>query len=98
MPRGRPGGILRLFWGLDVYRFLPQRIAYGRAVRDEAERLIYLHGFAAREEAKKLVREQGGDAEDAAFYRFVAARVDRILGHGPWAVDYRERAGMRGAS
>ena len=66
-----------------MFRFFGARGAYGRAVREAADRLVEAYGEAADQEAWRAARLTGLEAREAEFCQAVAECVTRKLGKAP---------------
>lgn len=62
-----------------MFPFIWDRLAYGRAVRETAERLLDAHGHEAGEEAWRAARMPSLTSSERAFCEAVAVRVSREL-------------------
>lgn len=62
-----------------MFPFIWDRLAYGRAVRQTADRLLTAHGHNASEEAWRAARMPSLTNSERAFCEAVAVRVSREL-------------------
>ena len=60
--------------------FMRERIAYGRHIRERAERMLEAHGPQAEAEALNAAQEPGAAAAERSFWKAVAARIARQCG------------------
>jgi hypothetical protein len=65
--------------GTDIEARLGQRIALGRAIRDEADRLVSARGRTAETAAWAAARAPDLTDSDRRFREAVAARVSRMF-------------------
>jgi hypothetical protein len=67
--------------------FFSERIAYGRAIRAEADSLVRRHGPAeAERQARAAAGDRDRDASERMFFAAVAMRLGRLARHAETVV------------